>query len=112
MAQLTYSAIASLDGYIEDADGKFDWSVPDAAVHRFVNDQLRPVGTHLYGRRLYEVMVAWEDTDNLPDRSPETLDFAQIWQAAEKVVYSRSLERSRPRGRGSSASSTRRRCGH
>jgi dihydrofolate reductase len=92
MAKLIYMAIASLDGYVADADGKFDWSVPDEEVHAFVNDLGRPVGTHLYGRRLYEVMVAWETMDTSADQQPVVRDFAEIWQAADKVVYSRTLE--------------------
>ena len=92
MAKLIYMAIASLDGYVADEDGKFDWAKPDEEVHAFVNDLERPIGTHLYGRRLYEVMIGWETMHTLPDQTPETLDFAAIWQAAEKVVYSRTLE--------------------
>ena len=92
MGKLIYAAIASLDGYVADQDGKFDWAMPDDEVHAFVNDLERPIGTHLYGRRLYEVMIAWETPDALPDQSALMLDFAAIWQAAEKVVYSRTLE--------------------
>lgn len=92
MAKLIYSAITSLDGYVADVDGKFDWCAPDEEVHRFVNDLERPVGTYLYGRRMYEVMAFWETAHTLADESPVFLDFAQIWQAAEKVVYSRTLE--------------------
>jgi dihydrofolate reductase len=92
MAKLIYMAIASLDGYVADADGNFDWSMPDEEVHAFVNDLERPVGTHLYGRRLYEVMVAWETMDTSADQQPVMRDFAEIWRAAEKVVYSRTLE--------------------
>jgi dihydrofolate reductase len=92
MAKLVYSAIASLDGYVADEDGTFDWSAPDEEVHRFVNDLERPVGTYLYGRRMYDVMVAWESPDAFADESAVALDFAAIWQAAEKVVYSRTLE--------------------
>lgn len=91
MAKLIYSTNASLDGYIEDAAGNFDFSVPDAAVHFFINDQLRPIGTHLYGRRLYETMLFWETAHELPDASPETRDFTGIWQAVDKVVFSRTL---------------------
>ena len=89
MGKLIYSAIASLDGYIEDEDGKFDWAAPDDEVHAFVNDLERPVGTHLYGRRMYETMVYWETSD---DPRPFMRDFAEIWRAAEKIVYSRTLE--------------------
>jgi dihydrofolate reductase len=92
MAKLIYSAIASLDGYVADEDGNFDWAVPDEEVHTFINDLERPVGTYLYGRRMYEVMVAWETAHTLPDQPPFILDYAQIWQAAEKIVYSRTLE--------------------
>lgn len=90
MAKLIYSAITSLDGYIEDEDGKFDWSAPDEEVHTFVNDLERPIGTYLYGRRMYDVMVAWE-TLALADQPLFTRDFAEIWRAAEKIVYSRTL---------------------
>jgi dihydrofolate reductase len=92
VAKLIYMAIASLDGYVTDEDGNFDWAQPDAAVHAFVNDLERPIGTHLYGRRLYEVMTGWETMHTLPEQTPETLDFAAIWQAAEKIVYSRTLQ--------------------
>jgi dihydrofolate reductase len=92
VAKLIYMAIASLDGYVTDEDGNFQWAKPDEEVHAFVNDLERPIGTHLYGRRLYEVMTGWETMHTLPDQTPQTLDFAAIWQAAEKVVYSRTLE--------------------
>jgi dihydrofolate reductase len=92
MAKLIYSAIMSLDGYIADEHGNFDWAAPDEEVHRFVNDLERPVGTYLYGRRMYEVMSPWETMDALPDQSQVSLDFARIWQAADKVVYSSTLE--------------------
>jgi len=92
VARLIYSAIASLDGYVADEDGKFDWAAPDEEVHRFVNDLERPVGTYLYGRRMYEVMAVWETPDTFADHSPVVRDFAQIWQAAEKVVFSKTLE--------------------
>jgi dihydrofolate reductase len=92
MGTLIYGAIASLDGYIADEEGKFDWGEPDEEVHTFVNDLERQVGTHLYGRRLYEVMVAWETPESFPDQSPHLLDFARIWRAADKIVYSRTLE--------------------
>jgi dihydrofolate reductase len=92
LAKLIYSAITSLDGYVADADGNFDWAAPDEEVHRFVNDLERPVGTHLYGRRMYEVMVAWETMHTRADQPPLMRDFAQIWQAADKIVYSRTLE--------------------
>ena len=86
---LIYTAIASLDGYIEDENGKFDWSAPSDEVHRFVNDLERPIGTYLYGRRLYEAMVPWETID---DPSPVMQEYAQIWRAADKIVYSRTLD--------------------
>jgi dihydrofolate reductase len=92
MAKLIYSAITSLDGYVADVDGNFDWAAPDEEVHAFVNDLERPVGTYLYGRRMYEVMVGWETMDTGPDQTPVMRDFAEIWRAAEKVVYSRTLE--------------------
>src|SRR3990170_3016382 len=91
MAKLIYLAIASLDGYVADQDGNFDWAEPDEEVHTFVNDLQRSVGTYLYGRRLYEVMVAWE-TMSLADQPPFIGDFAGIWQAADKIVFSRTLE--------------------
>ncbi len=90
MAKLIYSAIASLDGYVEDEQGKFDWAAPDDEVHGFVNDLERPVGTYLYGRRMYETMVFWETVDTSGDQSAAR-DYAEIWRAAEKVVYSRTL---------------------
>ena len=89
MAKLIYSAITSLDGYIADENGNFDWAAPDEEVHAFVNDLERPVGTYLYGRRMYETMVAWETMD---DEHPVMRDFAELWRAADKIVYSRSLE--------------------
>jgi dihydrofolate reductase len=91
MGKLIYSAIASLDGYVADRDGKFDWARPDDEVHRFINDLERPVGTYLYGRRTYEVMVAWETVPAAADSPPVTRDFSEIWRAADKVVYSRTL---------------------
>lgn len=91
MAQLIYSAISSLDGYIEDRDGNFDWAMPDEEVHRFINNLERNAGTYLYGRRMYEIMTVWETDPNLAADSPLTQDFAQVWQAAEKIVYSKTL---------------------
>jgi len=91
LAKLIYSAITSLDGYVGDEDGNFDWAEPDEEVHTFINDLVRPVGTHLYGRRMYEVMVDWE-TITLADQPPFIQDFAEIWQAADKIVYSKTLE--------------------
>jgi dihydrofolate reductase len=92
MAKLIYSAITSLDGYVEDEEGKFDWAVPDEEVHAFVNDLERPIGTFLYGRRMYETMVSWETVSTGADQPPGGRDFAQIWRAAEKIVYSRTLQ--------------------
>jgi dihydrofolate reductase len=92
MGKLIYSAITSLDGYVADENDNFDWAAPDEEVHRFVNDLERPVGTYLYGRRMYEVMVAWETANTLPDQRPFMQDFAKIWQAADKIVYSTTLE--------------------
>ncbi len=92
MAKLTYAAIMSLDGYVADETGSFDWAAPDEEVHAFVNDLERPVGTHLVGRRMYEVMVAWETPAAYMDASPITDDYAAVWQAADKVVYSRTLQ--------------------
>jgi dihydrofolate reductase len=91
MAKLIYAAITSLDGYVADEHGKFDWGEPDEEVHSFVNDLERSVGTYLYGRRLYEVMLAWETLD-LAGQPPYIRDFAEIWRAADKMVYSRTLE--------------------
>jgi dihydrofolate reductase len=92
MAKLIYSAITSLDGYNADEDGNFDWAAPDQEVHTFVNDLERPVGTYLYGRRMYEVMAPWETDPTLATQSPVMREFAELWQAADKVVYSRTLE--------------------
>jgi dihydrofolate reductase len=92
MSKLIYSAITSLDGYIEDEDGNFDWSAPDEEVHRFVNDLERPVGTYLYGRRMYEVMAYWETAHAIADQPAVAQDFARIWRAADKIVYSKTLE--------------------
>src|SRR5437879_6735282 len=91
MATLIYSAITSLDGYIEDDEGKFDWAAPDEEVHAFVNDLERPVGTYLYGRRMYDVMVAWE-TMQLDDQPEVMRDLAEIWRAADKMVFSNNVE--------------------
>jgi dihydrofolate reductase len=92
VANLIYSAITSLDGYVSDDRGMFEWAAPDEAVHQFVNDLVRPVGTHLYGRRMYEVMRYWEGADAAGDQDPVSQDFAAIWRAADKVVYSRTLD--------------------
>jgi dihydrofolate reductase len=92
MAKLIYSAIASADGYVEDADGKFEWAAPDEEVLRFVNDLERPVATYLYGRRMYETMVYWETAYTVPGHSSSDREFASIWRAAEKIVFSTTLE--------------------
>jgi dihydrofolate reductase len=92
MAKLIYSALSSLDGYVADEEGRFDWAEPDEEVHAFVNDLQRTVGTHLYGRRMYEVLAAWESPEMLADERPHIRDFARLWQAADKIVYSRTLE--------------------
>jgi dihydrofolate reductase len=92
MAKLLYSAIASLDGYVADEDGSFDWAMPSEEVHAFVNDLERPVGTYLYGRRMYEVMTYWESPGDLAEQPSIVRDFAEIWQAADKIVYSTTLE--------------------
>ncbi len=89
MGTLSFTAITSLDGYVADASGGWEWSVPDAEVHAFVNDLERSATTHLYGRRLYEVMLAWETLD---EPEPELRDYAEVWRAADKIVYSRSLK--------------------
>ena len=91
MAKLIYSAIASLDGYVADAEGRFDWAEPDVEVHSFINDLERRVGTYLYGRRLYEVMAVWE-TMPLAEQPRFLHDFAETWREADKIVYSRTLE--------------------
>lgn len=91
MGHLVYSAIASLDGYIADADGDFSWAQPSAQVHAFVNDLEQSVGTHLFGRRTYEVMTVWDDLPDLERQSPEMRDYAAVWQGIDKVVYSSTL---------------------
>ncbi|MBV9005280.1 MAG: dihydrofolate reductase family protein [Solirubrobacterales bacterium] len=92
MAKLIYSAITSLDGYVEDEEGKFDWAAPDEEVHAFVNDLERPIGTYLYGRRMYETMAYWETVSTDADQPAVSREFAEIWRAADKIVYSRTLE--------------------
>lgn len=88
---LAYSVITSLDGYVVDDSGNFDWAAPDEQVHAFVNDQEREVGTYLYGRRMYEVMKVWQTMPEDPDEQPVVRDYAAIWQAADKIVYSRTM---------------------
>lgn len=92
MADLTYLTLLSLDGYIAGEDGTFEWAAPDEEVHQFINDLARPVGTYLYGRRMYEVMKVWETDPSVAAQSAATGDFAEVWQAADKVVYSTTLE--------------------
>jgi dihydrofolate reductase len=92
MARLIYSMLTSLDGYVADENGQFDWAAPDDEVHAFVNDLMRPVGTQLYGRRMYEVLVAWESDDLLVGEPAVMHDYASIWRATDKIVYSHSLE--------------------
>ena len=91
MAKLIYPVITSLDGYIADEDGNFDWAVPDGEAHAFINDLERPVGTYLYGRRMYETMVGWE-TMHTADQPLVMRDFAEIWRAADKIVYSTTVQ--------------------
>ena len=92
MGRLSYTAVASLDGYVNGKDGGFEWAAPDEEVHAFVNDLERPIGTYLLGRRMYETMRFWETPDAMNDPSPVARDFAQIWRAADKVVYSTTLD--------------------
>jgi dihydrofolate reductase len=94
MARLIYSSISSLDGYVADEHGKFGWAAPDEEVHAFVNDVERGIGTHLYGRRMYEVLVAWEGWDTT-EEPPVIQEYAELWRDADKVVYSRTLEEPR-----------------
>src|SRR5436305_14807307 len=91
MARLIYSVIMSLDGYIADADGRFEWAAPDEEVHAFVNNLERPVGTYLYGRRMYETMRYWETANDDPGLTSVAQVFAEIWRAADKIVFSRTL---------------------
>lgn len=92
MGRLVYTAITSLDGYVVDADGDFSWAAPDHEVHVFVNDLVRAVGTHLYGRRMYQVMSAWETVGDDEDDQPAIRDFAHFWRRADKIVYSTTLD--------------------
>jgi dihydrofolate reductase len=92
MAKLIYSAITSLDGYVADENGNFDWAAPDQEVHAFVNELERQVGTYLYGRRMYELMVYWETASTVTDLQSVEQDYARIWQAADKIVYSTTLQ--------------------
>jgi dihydrofolate reductase len=92
MGKLIYAAIASLDGYVEDQEGRFDWSTPDEEVHAFVNDLERPIGVYLYGRRMYETMVFWETASAEADEPAVFSDYAEMWRATDKIVYSRTLQ--------------------
>jgi dihydrofolate reductase len=92
VAKLIYSTLMSLDGYVADEDGRFDWAEPDEEVHTFINNLERPVGTYLYGRRMYEVMLFWETAEALAHQRSYIRDFAGLWQAADKIVYSRTLD--------------------
>jgi len=105
MAKLIYAAIASLDGYVEDEEGRFDWAAPDDEVHAFVNDLERPIGTYLYGRRMYETMVFWETVSTEADQPAVIRDFAGIWRALRRSCTPGRFRRYPARGRGSSASS-------
>jgi dihydrofolate reductase len=106
VGKLIYVGITSLDGYVADADGRFDWSVPDEEVHAFINDRERDIGTYLFGRRMYEEMAGWEADDPARDQVPEMRDFAQVWRSIDKVVYSRTLEDVPLTAPGSSGPST------
>jgi dihydrofolate reductase len=92
VAELIYSAITSLDGYVADEEGNFDWAAPDDEVHAFVNNLERPIGTYLYGRRMYEVMRYWETAHTVADQPSTVRDYAELWRAADKVVYSKTLQ--------------------
>jgi dihydrofolate reductase len=92
VAKLLYAALMSLDGYIEDEQGMFDWAVPDAEVHTFVNDLERPIRTHLYGRRMYETMAVWQTVGDEPGVESAEVEYAELWRALDKVVYSRTLD--------------------
>ena len=92
MAKLIYAAICSLDGYVADAEGNFDWAAPDDELHSFVNDLERPIGTYLYGRRMYETMVYWETNEPSADEAAPVADYTEIWRSAEKIVFSQTLD--------------------
>lgn len=92
MAKLVYMMNCSLDGYIADEKGRFGWSMPDQQVHEFINDQVRPLGTYLFGRRMYEVQKSWEQPEAIDGEPPYVQEFARIWRAAEKIVFSSKLE--------------------
>ena len=105
MAKLIYFTPTSLDGFLAGETDSMDWSIPDEEVSAFINDRSRPIGTYLYGRKIYETMKVWETPDVIPDLTPDMMDFARIWQAADKIVYSRSLESVSNRSPFTSASS-------
>ena len=92
MANLIYSAIASLDGYVADKGGGFEWAQPDEEVHAFINELERPVVTYLYGRKMYETMLYWESAQSAIEHTPVLREFALIWKAADKIVFSRALK--------------------
>lgn len=111
MGKLIYSMMMSLDGYVNDPDGHFDWGVIDAETHGFVNELSRSVGTYLHGRRMYETMVYWETAHTEPDQPPCILEYADIWRGGEKIVYSTTMNDVAANARASSGPSTRKRCG-
>ncbi|MGI5271802.1 dihydrofolate reductase family protein [Nonomuraea sp. CA-218870] len=92
MGRLIYSMITSLDGYVSDENGGYGWGAPEEESHTFINEHMRSIGTYLYGRRMYETMVFWETAHTLPDQPPFILECAEVWQAADKIVYSATLE--------------------
>ena len=92
MAKLIYFTPTSLDGFIADETGSLDWAAPDDEGFAFINDLLRPIGLYLYGRKMYETLAIWATPDVIPGLTPAMLNFARIWQAADKIVYSKSLE--------------------
>jgi len=92
MGRLIYAAITSLDGFIEDPEGSFDWAVPDPEVHAFINELERPIGTHLYGRRMYETMAVWQTVGDEPGVDAAEVEYAELWRGLDKVVYSRTLD--------------------
>jgi dihydrofolate reductase len=92
MGKLIYSMITSLDGFVSDTAGNFGWSAPEQEVHEFINEQSRSIGTNLYGRRMYETMVYWETAHTAPEQPPFIVEYARIWQASDKIVYSTTLD--------------------
>jgi dihydrofolate reductase len=91
MGRLIYAALMSVDGYIEDAAGRFDWAEPDAEVHSYINDLERSIGTHLYGRRMYETMMVWETVGDDAEVGPIEAAYGRVWRELDKVVFSRTL---------------------